>query len=179
MPQNISGLIIAAGVMFAVLAGITVLSNFYSLNIKAKTVGHGQHGTARWATRARSPAHTPMFRSHRPCGVRVRIFPTSRALWWGARAVKRHHSPGRYRRRSRYHDRRGGCRQDRLLALPLPGICAGQRGFIPSQRYQRRYFSELRWHRKGLLPLQNFSYRPSQSHQERWLQPPASGQQIR
>ena len=51
MPQNISGLIIAAGVMFAVLAGITVLSNFYSLNIKAKTVGHGQHGTARWATR--------------------------------------------------------------------------------------------------------------------------------
>ena len=62
MPQNISGLIIAAGVMFAVLAGITVLSNFYSLNIKAKTVGHGQHGTARWATRgeiARTYTHIP------------------------------------------------------------------------------------------------------------------------
>ncbi|ARE60557.1 type IV secretory system conjugative DNA transfer family protein [Acutalibacter muris] len=62
MPQNISGLIIAAGVMFAVLAGITVLSNFYSLNIKAKTVGHGQHGTARWATRgeiARTYTHVP------------------------------------------------------------------------------------------------------------------------
>lgn len=39
MPQNISGLIIAAGVMFAALAGITVLSNVYSLNIKAKTLG--------------------------------------------------------------------------------------------------------------------------------------------
>lgn len=50
MPQNIGGLILAAGIMFAVLAGITVLSNFNSLNIKAKTVGHGQHGTARWAT---------------------------------------------------------------------------------------------------------------------------------
>lgn len=62
MPQNISGLIIAAGVMFAVLAGITVLSNFYSLNIKAKTVGHGQHGTARWATRGeivRTYTHVP------------------------------------------------------------------------------------------------------------------------
>ena len=39
MPHNISGLIIAAGVMFAVLVGITVLSNVYSLNIKAKTLG--------------------------------------------------------------------------------------------------------------------------------------------
>lgn len=89
MPQNISGLIIAAGVMFAVLAGITVLSNFYSLNIKAKTVGHGQHGTARWATRgeiARTYTHIPF--TPALC-VRVRIFPTSRALWWGARAVKK------------------------------------------------------------------------------------------
>ncbi len=51
MPQNVGGLILAAGIMLAVLAGITALSNFYSLNIKAKTVGHGQHGTARWATR--------------------------------------------------------------------------------------------------------------------------------
>ena len=33
MPKNISSLIIAAGVMFA------VLSNVYSLNIKAKTLG--------------------------------------------------------------------------------------------------------------------------------------------
>ena len=50
MPQNVGILILAAGLMFGVLAGITALSNFYSLNIKAKTVGNGQHGTARWAT---------------------------------------------------------------------------------------------------------------------------------
>lgn len=54
MPQNIGGLILAAGLMFGVLAGITALSNFYSLNIKAKTVGNGQHGTARWATQGAS-----------------------------------------------------------------------------------------------------------------------------
>lgn len=42
--------ILAAGIMFAVLAGIAALANFHSLNIKARTVGHGQHGTARWAT---------------------------------------------------------------------------------------------------------------------------------
>ena len=51
MPENAGILIIAAGLMFAVLAGIAALSNYHSLNIKARTVGHGQHGTARWATK--------------------------------------------------------------------------------------------------------------------------------
>ena len=38
--------------MLAVLGGISIYSQNYSLNIKDKTVGHGQHGTARWATGA-------------------------------------------------------------------------------------------------------------------------------
>lgn len=50
MPQNVGTLILTAGLMFGILAGITALANHYSLNIKAKTVGNGQHGTARWAT---------------------------------------------------------------------------------------------------------------------------------
>ena len=46
-------LVIVAGIMFAVLGGVTLLSPIYSLNgIKSKTVGDGQHGTARWATKA-------------------------------------------------------------------------------------------------------------------------------
>lgn len=46
-------LVIVAGIMFAVLGGVTLLSHIYSLNgIKSKTVGDGQHGTARWATKA-------------------------------------------------------------------------------------------------------------------------------
>ena len=37
--------------MFCVLGGITLLAHIYSLNnIKSKTVGDGQHGTARWAS---------------------------------------------------------------------------------------------------------------------------------
>ncbi len=37
-------------VMFVVLGAISVLAHIYNLNnIKAKTVGDGQHGTARWA----------------------------------------------------------------------------------------------------------------------------------
>lgn len=39
--------------MFAVIGGITLVSHLYNLNgIKSKTVGDGQHGTARWATKA-------------------------------------------------------------------------------------------------------------------------------
>lgn len=46
-------LVVVAGIMFAVLGGVTLLSHIYSLNgIKSKTVGDGQHGTARWATKS-------------------------------------------------------------------------------------------------------------------------------
>ncbi len=49
--ESITQLIIAGGAMFGTLAVIAGLSGMYNLNIKAKTVGHGQHGTARWATK--------------------------------------------------------------------------------------------------------------------------------
>ena len=49
--QPIAQLILAGGLMFGILAVIAGLSGMYNLNIKAKTVGHGQHGTARWATK--------------------------------------------------------------------------------------------------------------------------------
>ena len=49
--QPIAQLILAGGLMFGTLAVIAGLSGMYNLNIKAKTVGHGQHGTARWATK--------------------------------------------------------------------------------------------------------------------------------
>lgn len=49
--QPIAQLILAGGLMFGILAVIAGLSGMYNLNIKAKTVGHGQHSTARWATK--------------------------------------------------------------------------------------------------------------------------------
>lgn len=50
--SGVTTLIFVGAVMFAVLGGVTLLSHIYNLNIKAKTVGNGQHGTARWATKA-------------------------------------------------------------------------------------------------------------------------------
>ncbi len=43
-------LIIIGGIMLLIMCAINFYSQNYSLNIKDKTVGNGQHGTARWAT---------------------------------------------------------------------------------------------------------------------------------
>ena len=49
---NIWIFIAAATAAFAVMIGLSLLTQRYSLdNIKSKTVGDGQHGTARWATK--------------------------------------------------------------------------------------------------------------------------------
>ena len=51
--SNIGTLIFITAVMFCILGGITVIAHIYNLNnIKSKTVGDGQHGTARWATKS-------------------------------------------------------------------------------------------------------------------------------
>ena len=48
--SGIVTLLIVGAVMFCVLGGVTLLAHIYSLNnIKSRTVGDGQHGTARWA----------------------------------------------------------------------------------------------------------------------------------
>lgn len=48
--QGIQTLLVVSIVMFVVLGAISVLAHIYNLNnIKSKTVGDGQHGTARWA----------------------------------------------------------------------------------------------------------------------------------
>ena len=50
--SNLTILILVAVGMACILGGITLLTHLYNLNgIKAKTVGNGQHGTARWATK--------------------------------------------------------------------------------------------------------------------------------
>lgn len=50
--SGITILIIAAAAMACTLGGVSFLAHVYTLNnIKSKTVGDGQHGSARWATR--------------------------------------------------------------------------------------------------------------------------------
>lgn len=50
--SGITILIITAAAMACALGGVSLLAHVYTLNnIKSKTVGDGQHGSARWATR--------------------------------------------------------------------------------------------------------------------------------
>ena len=52
MHTQILLLIGVAGLMFLIIGGLAFISHYYTLNgIKSKTVGDGQHGTARWATK--------------------------------------------------------------------------------------------------------------------------------
>ena len=51
--SGVTTLIFVAVVLFCILGGVTLLAHIYNLNnIKSKTVGDGQHGTARWATKS-------------------------------------------------------------------------------------------------------------------------------
>lgn len=50
--EGLTTLILVAVGMFGLLTAIPLISHMYNLNhIKSKTVGDGQHGTARWATK--------------------------------------------------------------------------------------------------------------------------------
>ncbi len=50
--SNIATLIAAGAIMVIVIGGLSLLSHHYTLNgIKSRTVGDGQHGTARWASK--------------------------------------------------------------------------------------------------------------------------------
>lgn len=52
MQEKVTILIVAAAMMFFVIGGLSLLAHYYTLNgIKSRTVGDGQHGTARFATK--------------------------------------------------------------------------------------------------------------------------------
>ena len=75
--NKIALLIVVSVAMFAVLTAIPLISHMYNLNhIKSKTVGDGQHGTARWATR-------------REIRKTYRHIPFTPALWRKAAAEKK------------------------------------------------------------------------------------------
>ena len=67
---NTTLLIVIAAVMFAVIGGITLASHLYNLNgIKSKTVGDGQHGTARFATKSEIRRTYRHLRAKRRCPI--------------------------------------------------------------------------------------------------------------
>lgn len=63
MSESVVPLIAVGVVIVLFIVLLSVLTNNYSLNgIKSKTVGDGQHGTARWATTQEIKNHMPACR---------------------------------------------------------------------------------------------------------------------
>ena len=86
----VTEVILLAAVMFSVIGGLTLLSRIYTLNIKLKTVGDGQHGTARFATKeeiARTYKRIPF----RPQAWRVgKDLPAEQGIILGCEGQKEH-----------------------------------------------------------------------------------------
>ena len=86
----VTEVILLAAVMFSVIGGLTLLSRIYTLNIKSKTVGDGQHGTARFATKeeiARTYKRIPF----RPQAWRVgKDLPAEQGIILGCEGQKEH-----------------------------------------------------------------------------------------
>ena len=84
-------LIAAASIMFVVIGGLIFLAHYYTLDgIKSKTVGDGQHGTARWATKQeiqRTYAHIPFTPELWRQGENL---PTAQGLIIGCEGPKNH-----------------------------------------------------------------------------------------
>ncbi|MEA4986950.1 MAG: type IV secretory system conjugative DNA transfer family protein [Anaerovorax sp.] len=56
MNEQLIILISSAAIMFLIIGGLSLLAHYYTLNgIKSKTVGDGQHGVARFATKKEIP----------------------------------------------------------------------------------------------------------------------------
>ena len=80
------------GALLVFLLMASFLSKSYSLNnIKSKTVGDGQHGTARWATPKEIGKTITPYPSAPAAGARGRSCPRSRgssSAAWAAESVK-------------------------------------------------------------------------------------------
>ena len=95
MNENVWPLILLGGGLLAFLLAVSFLSKNYSLNnFKNKTVGDGQHGTARWATpkEIHTTYHVVPFRPRR--WRKGEELPTEQGLVLGSVGGRNHKSEG-------------------------------------------------------------------------------------
>ncbi len=105
--MNLGILIAAAALMFAVIGGLSLLAHYYTLSgIKSRTVGDGQHGTARFASRQEIKST-------------YKHIPFRPGLWRRGEAVPRYragHHP-RLPRKEKQHHGAGGHRDVHALMI--------------------------------------------------------------
>ena len=88
MTGNLWILLAVGGAVVAVFVTLSLLADNYNLNnIKSRTVGDGQHGTARWATMRSSARPTPSSPSKCRTGGQAKICLKRRDWCWAASAA--------------------------------------------------------------------------------------------
>ena len=126
MPESVVPLIAVGVVIVLFIVLLSVLTNNYSLNgIKSKTVGDGQHGTARWATTQeikKSYASVPFDVAS---GKELAGGTGNDSRQYAARQAARR--AGRLRRCALPYDRRVRRRQNCLFSVSKSRICLRQR----------------------------------------------------
>ena len=126
MNQNVWSLIGFAAVALIVVGGLAFLSQHYTLdNIKSKTVGDGQYGTARWATKRevqKTYRHVP-FRPHR--WRKGKQLPKQQGLVLGSVGRKNHVTALVDSDDTLPPDLRSPCEAE-MFFLPTPGMYDGQ-----------------------------------------------------
>lgn len=178
--QNIVLFVCVGLGMFAVIGGLAMLSNYYTLNgIKSRTVGDGQHGTARFATEKEireTYAHIP----YRPEQWRKgEALPAEQGLVVG------------YKKKGSTITALVDSGDIHCLMIGAAGVgktanflypnieyaCASGMS-LPDNRHERRSVPELCRYCKTLLRLPYFCLGFEKPHPLRWKQHPYAGQQI-
>lgn len=117
--QPVVMLVIAGVAMFSVIGGVSLLSHYYTLNgIKSRTVGDGQHGTARFATK-KEIAETYVQVPYEPeLWRRGENLPAAQGLVLGSmEAGRKTIRTGGYRGCALPDDRCGRSRKDRTFSV--------------------------------------------------------------
>ena len=136
--DTVSFIALCIGLLIFLLV-VSLVSKNYSLNrIKSKTVGDGQHGTARWATLkeiGKSYAHIPFDVVHWRKGERL---PQKQGVVVGSMGggKKERQCLGGQRRHPLLDDRRLRRRKDGVLFVPESGVHLRQRNELPRPRQQ-------------------------------------------
>ena len=154
-------LAVVAAVMFAVLGGVTLLAHIYNLNnIKSKTVGDGQHGTARWASKAeirriyRHIPFTPERWREQAKNHQTPTTPEGKELPQGIVVGCTGSTTAMVDTGDVHALMIGGRRrQDCFLAVPLHRVCLRKRDVLPCDRHERRCHAQL-WSDRQRLWIQ-------------------------
>ncbi len=148
------GILIVVFVVFIVI--VNLLDNRSIDGIKAKTVGDGQHGTARWATKPEIKNNFVSVTFEPEKWRKGEDLPTVQGTVVGLQRTAENGRTGGHGRRSYADDRCCGRGQDGVFLVSKFRVCLCIGNVVSANRYQGRCCQKLRKYSQKLLWIQCF-----------------------